>query len=325
MIFLDATTKSLEIVLGAVVATNQLPVTASYADLDTVSITPGSSDTASNSTSVVTVVAAPASGKQRQLKFLSVYNADTQDAVVTVQLNNNSTVRKLVSFTLAIGETLLYREKRGWEVTSKWGSVKEFCTRSFYSDYSLIRLKIDPIATTKSAYWANMYTAQGTLTAQSFSANVLYALPIIAGIGTQTINWMSVNVSTGAGNSALGIYSNKMIGDDLNLYPGALLYDSGSFSTATTGTKQVVPLINLNPGQLYWLAFVSDNTPALKGPNPNGAFSSILGVENTLTSQIWGVGVSFTFGALPDPFPAGATDKSNAASGPCLGIGYAFA
>lgn len=95
MIILDATTRSVEVLLGGAVTTNQLPIVASYVDNTTTSYTPGSSNTQSNNTTAVTAVAAPASSTQRQVKLLTVTNADTAAATVTVRYNDNGTTRTL--------------------------------------------------------------------------------------------------------------------------------------------------------------------------------------------------------------------------------------
>ncbi len=110
MIVLDSTLKSLEIVLAGAITTTALPYTVSYVDLDAsfVISTASEGDGTSNNTTAVTVVAAPAANHTRQVKFLSVYNQDTVAATVTVQINNNGTVRILCKVTLQIGDTLQY-------------------------------------------------------------------------------------------------------------------------------------------------------------------------------------------------------------------------
>lgn len=111
MILLDATTKSLEILLAGAITTTQLPYTAHYVDITTATAVVSSmaeGDGTSNSTTAVTIVAAPGASTTRQVKYLSVYNADTVAATVTVRLNNNGTTRILVKTTLQVGETLEY-------------------------------------------------------------------------------------------------------------------------------------------------------------------------------------------------------------------------
>ena len=62
---LDATTKKLQVVLAAAVAANQLPVVANWVDMTATATTPGSSNTATNSTTQVDIVAAPAASTMR--------------------------------------------------------------------------------------------------------------------------------------------------------------------------------------------------------------------------------------------------------------------
>lgn len=122
MIILDATDKSLEVDLAASVTTNQLPIVAAYVDIgsahqDVSSI--ASNDTQTNDTTAVTAVAAPSSADAREIKTLSIYNADTVSATVTVQLNNDSTLRGLITQVLETGETLEFTDTDGWKVIKR--------------------------------------------------------------------------------------------------------------------------------------------------------------------------------------------------------------
>ncbi|HSX06618.1 MAG TPA: hypothetical protein VLG92_02775 [Candidatus Saccharimonadia bacterium] len=120
---LDATTKSLQVALSGAVTTRQLPCVTSWADMTTSTFTPGSSDTQTNNTTGVAIVAAPAASTQRQVKMVSIYNADTASATVTVSLNNNSTLRTLISVALAAGQTLQFAEN-AWSVIDSGGGVE---------------------------------------------------------------------------------------------------------------------------------------------------------------------------------------------------------
>jgi hypothetical protein len=114
MIVLDSTLRKLEIVLAGAITTNQLPFVASYQDS---TLAPAATNQgASNSTTAVTLVAAPASGVQRRLKYLSIYNADTVSATVTVRLNDNATLRTIVNIALPSGSTLNFVHGAGWSV-----------------------------------------------------------------------------------------------------------------------------------------------------------------------------------------------------------------
>jgi hypothetical protein len=121
---LDSTTKSLQVVLAATPATTQLPCVTSWADMTTSTFLPGSTDIATNGTTAATLVAAPAASTQRQVKVISIYNADTAVATVTVRLNNNATLRTIVSVTLKVGQTLQFAEN-AWSVIDSAGSLQE--------------------------------------------------------------------------------------------------------------------------------------------------------------------------------------------------------
>ena len=111
MIILDATTKSLEIDLDGAITTNQLDVTChavDILDLDQSVSDVVNTNVATNSTTAVTAMAAPASGHTRTVKSLTVYNKDTVSAVVSVTLNFNSTIYIICKVTLATGEQLIY-------------------------------------------------------------------------------------------------------------------------------------------------------------------------------------------------------------------------
>lgn len=113
MINLDGTGKSLEVKLAGAVTTTQLPFTVSY--IDTLDSDQSVSDIAegdgvSNNTTAVTMVSAPAAGHTREVKHLTVYNADTVAATVTIQINNGGTTRILIKVTLDAGDTLEYND-----------------------------------------------------------------------------------------------------------------------------------------------------------------------------------------------------------------------
>lgn len=114
MIVLDTTLRKLEIVLAGTVTTNQLAFVASYQD-STVA-PPATNQGQSNNTTAVTLVAAPASGVQRELQWLSIYNADTANPIVTVQLNDNGTTRIIVKLTLQPGSSLFFARDGGWSI-----------------------------------------------------------------------------------------------------------------------------------------------------------------------------------------------------------------
>lgn len=126
MIVLDATTTTLEVLLSAAVAAAQSPVVASYVDITATGVAPpASANAATNNTTAVTAVAAPAAATSRQIRYFSVYNADTGSITVTVRQNFNATTRILNKTTLAPGETLTFTQDQGWYTLGTDGAVKQ--------------------------------------------------------------------------------------------------------------------------------------------------------------------------------------------------------
>lgn len=110
--------RSLEVLLAAGVATNELPIVASYVDVQTSDqavVAYGSADTISAGTAAVTAVFAPDDLTTRTVKSLSIYNADTTGATILVRLNNGVTTRTLIRQTIDTLGTLEYTDA-GWHI-----------------------------------------------------------------------------------------------------------------------------------------------------------------------------------------------------------------
>ena len=95
------------------------------------------------------VVASPASGTTRIIRQLSVYNADSASATVTIQLNDNTSIFRLYTQALAPGATMIYGALQQWcslDATTKQleivlaGAVttQELEWVAAYGDYTLI-------------------------------------------------------------------------------------------------------------------------------------------------------------------------------------------
>lgn len=142
------------------------------------------------------------------------------------------------------------------------------------------------------------------LSTGSMTPNTLHAFPLVVPRSV-TIDRVGVNVvtSTAATNCRIGVYT-----DDGNMYPNALLFDSGNISTASTGARTATVSQAVSPGTLYWAVFLcSSGTPTFRGL-PLAGMHEVVGYSNTLTV---GTGLgwypTFAFAALPGTFTAGGT------------------
>jgi hypothetical protein len=102
---LDATTKTIKAVMSGAAATSNPEFTAAYADSTSSSLTEGANDGAMNGTTPVTLVAAPAASTRRVIKTITIQNKDTAPVTITVNYDNNGTLRQLAVVTLAVGDT----------------------------------------------------------------------------------------------------------------------------------------------------------------------------------------------------------------------------
>lgn len=161
--------------------------------------------------------------------------------------------------------------------------------------------------------WYSCAVTSVAATTLAPTINNLRASPFVI-TKTTTIDQMAINVTAAGASSNIrvGIYA-----DDGNMYPGALIVDAGSASTASTGVKTYstnLP-VTLNSG-LYWLASVGNGTaPTIRAIAATGVIP-VLGLDSTLGTA-WGTGwqVAFTFAALPATFTASGTVQSGGQPG----------
>lgn len=121
---LDTTTKSLEVKVGGMVATNQLTWVAHYIDIKQSDIsisTISEVDGLTSNAVAITMVAAPASGVTRQIKEITIENTDTTTQTVTVQLNDNGTQQPIVVLDIASRSTLQF--SGAWSIVPSTGGT----------------------------------------------------------------------------------------------------------------------------------------------------------------------------------------------------------
>lgn len=108
MILSNNISTSIEVVLSGSVTTNQLKCVATWVDMPSNNFASGQTATNTNNTTAVTLVPAITETYRREVQYLSVYNADTVDATVTVRLNIGGAFTTLIKATLSTGDTLIY-------------------------------------------------------------------------------------------------------------------------------------------------------------------------------------------------------------------------
>lgn len=169
MLILTNTTDTLEVVLGGNIVTSQLKCYSSYRDITSTTITPQRNALNTNNTTAVNIVGSPASSTQRVIDYLSIFNTDTNTAIVTVRLNDNGTTYILFQATLGVGEKIEYVEGSGFKVITNAGSIK-----------TSINQGVSPVSTSLS---------QTVITSNVVNANpTLNTLADITGLNFPVVN-----------------------------------------------------------------------------------------------------------------------------------------
>lgn len=313
---LSGANQKLQVLLSGAVATTEAAYYAAYADKSggAVSFETPVHGTTSGATAV-DVVAAPGASKQRKIKILTLWNADTATVVATVRLNDGGTTRIVYRASLATGEQLAYVDGVGFAVCAIDGSPRTADAADRYGALQHPGHAGGSGITSRYAAGAIAGTSTSTLTV---TADRFYALPFIAPPRAAVVNYGAIGVTTlAAGNVRVGLYSNT---SPVNLYPAALLWDSGAISTGTTGAKSGTPNVTLTPGELYWAAALFDAAPTVRCV-VQAAMAPILGHDSVLTNAPQcGYQASLAYAALPSTYPASAAALSG--NGPAIYVGY---
>lgn len=132
---LDATNRSLEIVLTSAKTTTDLAITADYVDEKTGALpVAGMLLSNSNGTSPVTVVAAPAASTRRNIKRVRICNDDTAAKTLKLSINAATVLYPIFAgVTLQVGDTLFVDASGEWYVTDANGNRKTIAGVNFPS------------------------------------------------------------------------------------------------------------------------------------------------------------------------------------------------
>jgi hypothetical protein len=126
MIILSQATDTLQVLLAGAVDTNQLSCMASWRDRTSNSFIAGRTVAVTNDTTPVNIISSPAASTQRVIDFISIYNADVVQTLVTVRFNDNGITYILWKGYLDPDQTVNYVEGSGWTVMGGYRSLKVF-------------------------------------------------------------------------------------------------------------------------------------------------------------------------------------------------------
>lgn len=291
-----------EIVMEAAVVTTAPQYVVSFVDHTTTSATPDAGAGALSGTTPVSVVAAPSAGTFRQIVQASVCNIDTVVHYVVVRVDVSATDRYVKRFELLPFDSLHY-DGRQFRVLDFNGSEK-FDDRQAGVASLLTFAHVSGGSGLAANYVAGLTngTALGTL---AMGANVLYAAPFVAPPRAALLDRVGVYVTTGVAATSvrLGIYDAT---SETNLYPSALLWDSGVLSTVTTNAiASGNPSLALVPGRLYWAVLNSSGAPTLRSVAVGGA-APIFGFPDAISGTAAQICLSGSraYAALPSTFTA---------------------
>lgn len=156
---------------------------------------------------------------------------------------------------------------------------------------------------------ANQWTGNVFGTA-AINKDIIYATPFLSPARGGLLYTVQTRFGAiAAGNVRLGVYAN--VADERDMYPGELLFDSGSITLVASTDLFAVCQLNLDPLRYYWIAWIVDVNQAAastrgSGTAPGGGQElGVLATSGTAFNE--SLSVANAYGAFPDPFPASAT------------------
>ena len=186
MILLLGTTDSLQVITGT--AVSSINIHASYVDDNAGTITPGSANILIAAATTTSIVAAPGSGIQRNVKSLTIYNSSATASKITIEVVSGSTVALFI-YTLNAGETIQYFDGQGFQVTDASGGLKTSARSGLFLKETVL--------------------TSGTSFLTTASTNTIFVRVQGGGGAGGGCTVGSATISGGAGGGAAGGYAEK--------------------------------------------------------------------------------------------------------------------
>lgn len=237
--FLDTTSRKIQIVLTALKTANDMPVTVDYVDMSATATTSGLQLSTTNGTTAVDILSAPPASTQRKINGITVCNKDTAAKTVQVSLVDGATVYPLVYFTLQVNDTLGYTDTGGWYVDDTSGARKVVFSSANYLS------KASGVFTIGAAN-CDYTSIQTALTANPL-ANALFL--VYPGTYNDTINFTANGqcvVGMGTGEQQIITSASSTI---INCAAFTTCFVRNITATMTAATT-AAPLVTLSTGQL---------------------------------------------------------------------------
>jgi hypothetical protein len=256
---LTSTTDSIDVVLGATATTNQLHLISSYNNSTASSVTPAKTVTVTNDTTPVNLVPAPSSGDSRQLRYASIFNADTVSATVTVRNNFNGTTRNVISTLLHVNDFMQYTHRTGWKVFNMDGQLRNFDYFNTLTDHRAQEFFITANTTgTSTLTSGNTYC--GYMGRASGPYNTIVINTVIGTAIGGTVSWAELAIYKGEPSLASGTTMTRLGFIDV----------AQTFTQGAQNRFFVIPVSGVTPGDGLWCVYgisTTGTSPTMRNAN----------------------------------------------------------
>lgn len=182
--------------LAAAVAANQLQCSMSYADHCRANgqFLPATQFALTSGTARVSLVSMPSSGTQRQVKQVSIYNADTSTATIFVYKLASDVSFTIMAQGLLPGETVWYGADSGWHSRNSAGGEEVFTNFPSITTNNVTGVWTSGISSSNVQGLGSTWTISRVSSDVSILANVVWSSGY-SGIGS-TVSTSGLNVAS---------------------------------------------------------------------------------------------------------------------------------
>lgn len=161
MIFLTATNHTLELQTST---TSGIDVYVSYVDITTSGGTPWDTQASITTVTTTTILSAPASSTQRQIKMISLNNSGTASNTITVKKDVWGTEYTIWDFTLKPWEAMRYVDGSWFSKKAKNGEIATTTTTDYVAPIDTQSFNVLKVGATTEAAWVlySLHASTGT-------------------------------------------------------------------------------------------------------------------------------------------------------------------